>query len=150
MTIRSIATKVVLPLVLAGAIALAATSAGATDEDKSKPKHGQSVLWDEIQDGKAKEVKRPGRPDRHTTAVWDGCKFHYLKTTLRVYQGTSGAMGEVSSDPDPMPAKDKKCVDRDPTPEEMADSQARVAKANAGEQGPDQSLFPPPTAPSKN
>ena len=140
----------VLPLLLAGAIGLGATAAGAVNDDKDKPSkgtRGNSALWDEIQDGKAKKVHRPG-PERHTTAVWDGCKFHYLKTKVERYEETDGAMGEVSTDPDPMPAEARNCRQyRDPTPEEMADSRARVAAANAGEQGPVSGLPPPPPPP---
>lgn len=151
MNLRTTTRKVVLPLLLAGAVALVATSAGAADDDKQKPSNGtrgHSVLWDEIQNGKAKKVQRPG-PEKHTTAVWNGCKFHYLKTKVTRYEGTNGAVGEVSTDPDPLPPKEKACVgtERNPTAEEMAESQARVAAANAGEQGLDPSLPGPPPHP---
>jgi hypothetical protein len=154
--------KVLLAVLLAGGVALAATAAGAVNDNKpstqteaeaagaraaSAGTRGRGVLWDEIQDGKAKKVQRPG-PDRHTTAVWDGCRFHYLTTKIERFQGTDGAMGEVQSDPDPLPPNRSCTGHRNPTPEEMAESRVRTAAANAGEEEP--SMPPPPHPPLRN
>jgi len=128
------------PKVLLSVLALAAAVAIATatlKADRDTP----PVVKD-VKEGKARRIKA----DKRTTAVCDGCRFHYLKTEENAYQFDDGSVANVSENPDPLPPKDKDCVGtRNPTAQEMAEKDRRTAELNGRNPGP--GAPPPPSFP---
>ena len=123
MVIRKRAMALLLALVAAVVVATTANAA----QKEPKVRESADVLHD-IKDGKARKVKT----EQHTTGVWDGCKFHYLKSKATTYLLDEGATeASVHEDPEPLPPRDKDCVGtRNPTRAEMDEMEARVAEAN--------------------
>jgi hypothetical protein len=126
--------RAIITLLLVGVMAIVATTANATP-DKSPKTRDASVVLQEIESGKAKQVHIPGREVR-THGVWNGCKFVFLKTKVKSYQGTAGEHVDVSSDPEPLPPMDPGCVERNPTEDEKNAMRVEVGKRNTGAQAP--------------
>jgi hypothetical protein len=133
--------KVLLPaLALAAAVAIT-TAAGADQgakEQRLKANRDTPAVMKDIKDGKAKKIKA----EKRTYGVWDGCKFHYLKTDATAWQFEDGSVANVSENPEPLPPKEKDCGSRNPTSAELAEKEARVGALNAKPLAPGE---PPPS-----
>lgn len=136
MTIR---TRAILPLLAVVTALIFASTAGADQDKDKKPKAQRDwpAVSKDINEGKAKKLKAV----KHTTGVWNGCKFVYLKTDETTYEFDDGSVATVSENPEPLPPRE--CAERNPTEAEFAEMEARVQAANAGNQGPDTPPLPP-------
>ncbi len=136
--------KKLLPLVLALAAAVAITTAAGAAQGPERPKvkanRDTPAVLKDIKEGKAKKL----RERKETTAVWDGCKFHYLKSDRTEWQFDDGSIAEVEDNPEPLPPRDPSCVtQRNPTRAEMDESEARTAQLNPDRQAPGAPPLPP-------
>lgn len=118
--------RMLIPLlVFVTAVALTTTAnAGPKEIKESDP---DTILKD-IKDGRGKKIKEAVR----YTGVWDGCKFHYLKSRMTTYTLDGDAtVANIIDDPEPLPPKERGCVaTRNPTRAEMDEMDARIAKLN--------------------
>jgi hypothetical protein len=117
----------VLGLTAAVAITTAAGAAQGPKEPKVKADRDTPAVMKDIKEGKAKKVKA----EKRTTGVWDGCRFHYLKTDESTWEFDDGSVANVSENPEPLPPKDQSCGQtRNPTSAEMAEMERRVSELN--------------------
>ena len=136
--------KKLLPLVLALAAAVAITTAAGAAQGPERPKvkanRDTPTVLKDIKEGKAKKLDEQTR----MTAVWDGCKFHYLTSDHSDWQFDDGSIAGVSENPEPLPPKDSSCVTtRNPTAAEMEESEARTAELNQQQRRPGAPPLPP-------
>ncbi len=136
--------KVFLPglgLAVAVVITTAAGAAQGPDKPKLKANRDTPSVMKDINDGKAKKIKEQKR----TTAVWDGCKFHFLKSDHTEWEFDDGSVASVSENPEPLPPRS--CSNpRNPTAAEMAEKDGRVNELNGGVAPPGAPPLPPPPA----
>ena len=149
MTLKSHRKALLLLVAAVAAVVTTAVASGA-DQPFKTPKttpDGQ-VAVDAVREGRARKL--PTSPGRAVTTmgVWHGCRFVFVKSNVSTYEPDKNTLVEVVEAPEPLPAKDPGCVDREPTDVEIQAMQAQVGAANAAARSPGAPPLPdlPPRA----